>query len=246
MSSTMVTPSKQFPAPAQPTYRKVQRAALAVCMVLAPLSIALAFTFDPQLGVPRGNIHTQIVATQAVSPAQFRVYPIFYFVPSLVYPLSYLGLGLLAMKRAPWLATLGIASGLLGSLPWPLFAGTVALGQSIVQVGWNPAFETLGEQFQSNWVVVVLFLSWVIGHLLGYVLLGLALVRARVIPLWAAWLFVVGVPLQMVAYPAKQGLWQILGFVLVLLGSVPAALALLQFKDVEAPVRAVEKSALTS
>jgi hypothetical protein len=95
------------------------------------------------------------------------------------------------------------------------------------------------------WVVFALFLSWVLGHLLGYVLLGVALARARVIPLWAAWLFVATVPFQMVAYPTKQGLFQIFGFVLVLIASIHAALVLLKFRDEEEPDWASEEPAPT-
>ena len=218
-----------------PAYRKFQRAILAICLVLAPLAITLAFALDPQLGIPKGDIHTQIAAAQAVNPVQFQLYPVFYLLTAFVFPLSYLGLGLLAMKRAPWLATIGIAFGLLGSFPWPLFVGNVALGLSIVRIGWNNAYAALGKQFFSEWVVLVLFFSWVLGHLLGYLLLGSALVRARVMPLWAAWLLIISVPFQMVGYPTNQGLFQIIGFVLVLLARIPAGLALLQFRDEEAP-----------
>ena len=214
-----------------PAYRRFQRAWLAACLLLAPLTIALAFTLDPQLGIPKGDIHTQVAAVQAVSPLQFHLYPVFYLLATFVFPLSYLGLGLAVMKRTPWLATLGIICGLLGSLPWSLFVGNVALGLSIVQIGWNNAYTSLGNQFLSEWIVLVLFFSWVFGHLLGYLLLGCAFVRARVIPLWAGWFLIISVPLQMIGYPTNQGLFQIAGFVLVLLASIPAASALLTFRD---------------
>jgi hypothetical protein len=38
-------------------------------------------------------------------------------------------------------------------------------------------------------------IAWFFGHLLGYVLLGIALARARVIPLWAASLIIVSAPM---------------------------------------------------
>jgi hypothetical protein len=64
--------------------------------------------------------------------------------------------------------------------------------------------------------------------LLGYVLLGIALARSRVIPLWAAGLFIVGIPFQMIAYPTRLGILQLICFALIFIGSIPAALAMLK------------------
>jgi len=83
--------------------------------------------------------------------------------------------------------------------------------------------------------------------LLGYVLLGIALARARVIPLWAAWLLILS-PLLMgpIAYGTGLGLLQVLGYVLVFIGSVPAALAMLRRSDEEEPLPAGEEAAARS
>ena len=78
-------------------------------------------------------------------------------------------------------------------------------------------------------------IAWLFGHLLGYVLLGIALARARVIPLWAASLIIASPPLMgPIAYGTGLGLLQVLGFVLVFIGSVPAALAMLRVRDEQA------------
>ena len=97
---------------------------------------------------------------------------------SYVYPLSYLGLGLLAMKRSPWLATLGIACGLAGSIPWGLFAGQMAMINGMAQMGPNPLFVSIENHFYSNWMIFAFAIGRVIGHQLAYVLLGIALARA--------------------------------------------------------------------
>ena len=88
------------------------------------------------------------------------------------------------------------------------------------------AFVAIWNGVAAEDVIVFLQYSWVVGHLLGYVLLGSALWRARVIPRWAAGLIIIGVPLQMVAYPTHQGLFQHLGFALECIGSIPAARAM--------------------
>lgn len=77
--------------------------------------------------------------------------------------------------------------------------------------------------------------GWVIGHLLGYVLLGIALLRARVIPRWAAWLIIVSaLVMGPLSYGTGMGLLQVLGYVLVFIGSVPAAIAMLKRRDEQA------------
>lgn len=146
-----------------------------------------------------------------------------------VYPVSYIGLGLLAVERSPWLATLGAIGGFAAGIVWGPIAGQIALLDGMAQITPSPLFVTIENQFYASWMVLTLDAFWVIGHLFGYVLLGIALLRARVIPRWAAWLLI-GSPLLMgpIAYGTRLGLLQILGYVLVFVASVPAAFATLR------------------
>jgi hypothetical protein len=76
--------------------------------------------------------------------------------------------------------------------------------------------------------------GWVIGHLLGYVLLGVALFRARAIPRWASGAIVAGAPLMgPLAYGTNVGLLQVLGYLCVFAGSVPAAIVTLRARQPE-------------
>lgn len=220
--------SDQFAA--DPAYRKLHRAVFAACIVMAPLVIFLGFVFDPTGGVPPGGNAT-IAAFQTASPLRVQVFLFFNAITPYFFPLSYLGLGLLAMKRSPWLATIGTAFGLVGSLPWPLFVAQEAVVKNIAQIGNSVPFQMLLQHVSSEWAILLLFISWIVGHLLGYIFLGNALARARVIPLWAACFIIAGPPFQAIAYPTHQGILQVFGFVLVFLGSIPAALALLRRRD---------------
>jgi hypothetical protein len=213
------------------TYHKIQRACLAGCVVLAPLVIFLGFIFDPTRGVPHG---ASSIFAQFQAASQWRVQVFLYLnaVTPYFFPLSFLALGLLAMRRAPALASIGTALGLIGSIPWALFIGQEALVAVMAQTSSSAAFASVWNSVSAEGAVGLLQYSWVIGHLLGYLLLGIAFIRARAIPPWAAWLFIISVPLQMASYPTQQGIYQILGFVLVFLGSLPAAWALL--KPIEA------------
>ena len=70
--------------------------------------------------------------------------------------------------------------------------------------------------------------AWVLGHLLSYLLLGIALARAQAVPRWAAWLITASALLMgPVAYGTRLGALQVAGYGLARAGSMPAALAIL-------------------
>ena len=67
------------------------------------------------------------------------------------------------------------------------------------------------------------------GHLLAYILLGLAIARLAAVPSWSGWVMVAAGPLMgPIAYGTNQGYLQVLGFLLVFVASVPAAAATLR------------------
>jgi hypothetical protein len=139
------------------------------------------------------------------------------------------------MKRSPWLSTLGIACGFVGSIVWSLFAGETFWLNGMAHLGHDTLFLMLGKTYVTNWGVFAMHGGWVIGHLLGYVFLGIALLRARVIPHWAAWLIIVSAVLMgPIAYGTGLGLLQVLGYVLVFIGSVPAAFATMNGREEQA------------
>ena len=237
------TQHNQQSAGAEPFYRKFHRACLAICVVLAPVVLFLGFAFDPTggVGVPSNRLHllpssARLLAAnfQAASPLQTQFFLYFNAVTIYFFPLSFLGLGLLAMRRSPWLATLGMIFGLAGSLPFGMFVGLEALGAALGQFGASPSNAGMSQYVFSQGAVVLLAGSWVIGHLLGYILMGIALIRSRAIPLWAALLFIVGIPFQAAGYGMHVSLLQLICFALIFLGSIPAALAILKLRDEQA------------
>ncbi|HLG60994.1 MAG TPA: hypothetical protein VKY19_03610 [Ktedonosporobacter sp.] len=210
----------------EPAYRKLQRICLAGCIMLAPLIVLLGFAFDPTGGVPPAPAGI-FAAYQAASPLKIQLFLFFNAITPYVFPLSFIGLGLLAMRRSPWLATLGMICGLVGTLPFGFFVWPEALGDAMVKAGNSSTFQMVWSGVASEGVIVFLQYSWVVGHLLGYILLGIALARARTIPLWAAGLIILGIPCQAVAYMTHQGIFQLLSYALIFIGSIPAALAML-------------------
>lgn len=77
-------------------------------------------------------------------------------------------------------------------------------------------------------------LVYIVGHLAAYVILGIALRRAAVIPSWAAWCLVASSPLLIAAFALPGGLGRTplavagLSVAILILGSLPAAGAMLR------------------
>jgi len=246
MALSQTQPNQQS-AGAEPFYRKFQRACLAACIVLAPVVLFLGFALDPTGGVGVLSDARVLAANfQAASPLQIQLFLYLNAVTVYFFPVSFIGLGLLAMRRSPWLATIGMIVGLAGSLPFAVFVGPEALAAGLGQFGARASNVAMWQYVFSQGAIFLLQASWVIGHLLGYVLLGIALARSRVIPLWAAGLFIVGIPFQMIAYPTRLGILQLICFALIFIGSIPAALAMLKGRDEPALVPRGEEPAPTA
>jgi hypothetical protein len=221
-----------------PAYRRVQRAILALCIVAAPLALASWFALCPQTSDPAcPNVQdpaAAVAAFRGVDALHLRLFLIVSALAPYVAPVGHLGLGLVAMRRAPWLATLGILCGWVGSVPWGFTADSMFYFAAAVRLGQDAAFALLHSRqglFAFPELIIVAG-GWVIGHLLGYILLGAALLRARAAPRWAGWLIIAGAPLMgPIAYGAKIGWIQVAGYLAVLAGSAPAALAMLGSRD---------------
>ena len=225
------------PREADPIYRKLHRAFFALCILLAPLVLSLWFGLCPtgvnDAACPDMASSLAVFADfRAMNPQLLQVFLFLSLIVPYIYSLSYVGLGLLAMKRSPWLATSGIICGFAAGVVWAAIADSVTMLDSMAQNSLNPLFVTVEHQYYASWLILTFGAFWVIGHLLGYVLLGIALLRARAIPRWAAWFLIVSAPIMgPFAYGFKVGLLQILGFVLVFIASIPAAVAMLKRRD---------------
>ena len=218
---------------AEPFYRTFHRAFFAACLLLGPLCVSAWFGLCPEYGNPACPVGTSatLAAFRAANPLLLQLFFVVSCISAYVYPLSYIVLGRLAMQRSPWLATIGIACGFVGSVVWSLFTGETFWLAAATHVDVDTQFLLVGKAYVANWAVLAMHGGWVLGHLFGYVLLGIALLRARVIPRWAAW-FIILSPLVMgpIAYGTGLGLLQVLGYGLVFIGSIPAALAILKLR----------------
>jgi hypothetical protein len=105
------------------SYRRLHRAFFALCIVLAPLTLMLWFGLCPTgandaAWPDQASSLAVFAAFRAMNPQLMQLFLFLSLIIPYLYPLSYVSLGLLAMKRAPWLATLGIICGFAAGVVW--------------------------------------------------------------------------------------------------------------------------------
>ncbi|HLV98821.1 MAG TPA: hypothetical protein VKT82_09115 [Ktedonobacterales bacterium] len=205
-----------------------QRISLAACILLAPFSITLYLVSWP------GNLRQPLVATAMAGPTGNTLHFIGALAASFFLPLGYLGMSLLGLRRAPWLATLSAALSLVGWIPWAALMGLDDLAYDIDQGGSTPQFAALWTHFNGDVVMTIYLLIYIIGHLLSAVLIGIMLGRLRVVPVWAAWAFALTspltIPIIVVHNVVFQDVLKYLVCALWIIGAIPAAGAMLKNK----------------
>ena len=204
--------------------RAVRHAVYAATMLLAPVLLLPGTVLNPAVG-GIGAGAANITANAAADPTTNQLHIALYVVETFVLPVSVLGLAGLALPRSPWLATIGAAFGLLGWLPWAALAAQDDLTFQMARMGGGPEFVELWNRFTTDPAMGSLTLIYVVCHLVAYVVLGIALGRAGVIPAWAAWSLALTSPITVLAFPTHVHwlLYVVIG--LWLAGSLPAAQA---------------------
>ena len=209
-----------------PAYLTFQRRFFAACIVLTPI-IAIAYGL---LNPTPAHVTSGIVAiavNSAANPASNRLHLALGVFLSFLLPLAFLGMAWLALRRAPWLATIAGLLGLVGWIPWSALIGQEALTYTMAQMGDGASFAALWARYNGSGVMTAYLLIYVIGHLLCAVLLGIALGRTHVVPVWAAWALALTSALQIAAFIVHQPAVLIASLFLWLVASFPIAQALL-------------------
>src|SRR5438552_2092924 len=152
-----------------------QRMSLAACIILAPLSITLYLVSWP------GNLRQPLMASAMAGPTGNTLHFIGAIAASFFLPLGYLGMSLLGMRRAPWLATISAALSLVGWIPWSALMGLDDLAYDIDREGLTPQLAALWTHFNGNVVMTTYLLIYVIGHLTSAVLISIMLSRLRLV-----------------------------------------------------------------
>ncbi len=222
-----------------PTYRKMQRVFFALCLMLGPLLMILSVFLTPDRTVDSNSGSAVIAARMAVgtglSPVDFFIMVTEVF----LLPFGAIGMTMLAMRRSPWLATIGGFLSITGYIAFVVFVGQVVQSRLMAQMGGGQPLVTLWNQFNTDPVITAYLYIFIIGMLIGPLLLGIGLGRTHQIPAWATWALILRVPIQVAGFATHIGLSiEFITFGLLLIGSIPVALALLKFSDGETPVQA--------
>ena len=213
-----------------------QRISLAACILLAPVSITLyLLSWEGNQRAPL----TPLVVSAMAGPTGNTLHFIGAIAASFFLPLGYLGMSLLGMRRAPWLATISAALSLVGWIPWAALMGLDSLAYDISQMGSPPQLTALWTHFNGDTVMTIYLLIYVIGHLLSAVLIGIMLGRLHIVPAWAAWAFALTspltIPIILVHSLVFQNVLKYITCALWIIGAIPAVLAMLKNKDLAPP-----------
>src|SRR6266496_1520256 len=210
-----------------------QHLRLAACIILAPLSITL------YLLSWEGNGREPLIASAMAGPTGNILHLIGAVAASFFLPLGYLGMSLLGMRRAPWLATISAALSLLGWIPWAALISLDDLAYNIDSGGSTAQLVALWKHFNGDAVMTTFLLIYIIGHLLSAMLIGFMLGRLRLVPAWAAWAFALTSPLTMLLFPVHNLFFQeVLIYLICALwisSTIPAAFAMFKNKELAQP-----------
>jgi hypothetical protein len=204
--------------------RTARHAVYAGSMLLAPILLLASTPLNPAVGgIGAGALN--IAANMAADPVSNQLHIALYEVETFLLPLGMLGMAGLLLPRSPWMATVAGGLGLMGWLPWSALTAQDDLTFQMAQLGGGPQFVELWNRFTTDGIMGSLTLIYVISHLLAFVMLGVGLGRARVIPAWAAWALALTSPLTVIAFATRQHALLMVVALLWLAGSVPAGAA---------------------
>ncbi len=212
-----------------PAYLRLQRLFFAVSLVLGPAVMILGLLFSPtRTANGSAVIAAQMTAETGLSPVTFVTTVLALF----LLPFGALAMTLLAMRRSPWLATIGGFLTLSGVVALIVFVGQEVLMRLMAGMGGGPQLVILWDRFNTDPIITTFLYIFVIGYLVGPVLLAIALGRTRLIPIWAAGAIILRTPIQIGGFVSHIGLSiEIVTYGLLLIGSIPIARTLLSFAD---------------
>jgi hypothetical protein len=215
-------------------YGALYRWFFALCIVIGPVAALIAVLTNPPYYGSQGGVAAAISTNATSSDFMDQTHIIAEVVASYLLPLGFLAMAWLAFPRTPLLATIGAAITVLGLFPLAVFAAEDSFYYDIARAGASPALVDLAQRFNSDGVMTFYNLMFVIGTVLAPILIGAALWRAQVIPAWAALCLIFGrLPVLLFPLVSYHVLVIILmvGFVALLVGSIPAAVALVRQKS---------------
>src|SRR6266700_3729096 len=210
---------------------RLQRLFFAACMVLGTAAILVAASTNPPYYGTQQGIASAVATNATDSDLMDQTHLVAQLIAAYLLPLGFLAMAWLANRRAPWLASIAAFITLLGFLPLALYVGQDSLYYDIARWGSNPQFVDLAQRWNTDGIMVFYGMMFGLGTVFGPTLMGIALWRSRAIPVWAAICLTLSrLPVflfSFVPYHVETAI-VIAGVVLLFIGSIPAALAVLR------------------
>jgi hypothetical protein len=219
----LTLPSTRRPDGHVPAAEKVQRIVYAVAIVFP----VVAFGIGRALAPPIKDSAAAQLAYSAAHPGVHQAEAVVFPLVCVLSLLGVIGLARLAIGRSPWLALTGGALALAGWGTLPIWAGQDNLTYLLGKMGTSSQLAEVWKQFNASGTSTYLYI-FIIGHLFGPLLLGMALVRARAVPRWSPVVIAVSIPLHILAF--VTGAWYVdpIAYALLAAALIPAALATLK------------------
>jgi hypothetical protein len=238
------------PEKAVPLIYRLHRWFFAASIVLGTAATAVMVATNPGYYQSQTGEAALLAGYASAPAAMVQIHFISLVITFYLLPVGLLVMAWLAMRRAPWLASIGAFLVLLGMLPLPAVgAASESLTYDIVRMGSNPLLITMVQRFNTDGIMSFYNIVDVPGIVFGPALIGLALWRSRAIPVWAAILITISRLLVFLfpLFPSLPGEYiQLPSCVLLFLGSIPAAIAILKRRDEPAPAEVPAAAQLTS
>ena len=217
--------------------RTFWRFTAAAVITIGPLSILMIRAVMPYWTTDSPDaIVSQSLANQGT--LDFMVWSGLVFAPMLL--LSVLAISYVARRGSPLLAMLG---GGLGFVGWSMGATTVNMDYLVSQLGASgfdlQSITDIGDALQNSTFAAVGGIIWLIGHIFGMILTGIALGRAKIINWWIAAALMVSQPFHFIAavvVPSRL-LDVTLGWGLTTVASVFVSIAILRMSNDEWDLR---------
>ena len=205
---------------------RLVRSVVAVAVLAGPLAADIGGLLSPAI---HENGAVSLARNAAANPIGNGAHLVMFALASYLLPLSAVGLAWLAYPRTPWLATIGGLLAVVGWLPYSALTALDDLANLMAHLPNAGSYAGLYDQFSVDPVMNSFLLIYILGHLVAYVLLGIALLRGDSVPRWAAWALIASSPLTVSVFllPGRPVAVGLAALTLIVIASLPAAWVLL-------------------